>query len=146
VSVIIPNAVVSPLDHGRMSLMIPTFYQGKVGEVVERCLKKHNGFCKLTIDVPFKPRSTGYKSANHHLRGHEQQIAMAVPCTLSEVHETIKEELADWPERVINGPRGTKFIKASEADISSAVCAAAIELCHVWAAHLGITLIEEATK
>jgi hypothetical protein len=110
--------------------------------MIEKCVKTRGGFGKLSLDLPFKPRSTGYKSANHHLRGHEQQIARAVPCTLSEVHETIKEELADWPEKVINGPSGAKFIKASEADISSAVCAAAIDLCHVWAAHLGITLQE----
>jgi hypothetical protein len=61
---------------------------------------------------------------------------------MSEVHDTIKQELAEWPEKMVEGPRGAKFIKASEADISSTVCAAAIEICHMWAAHIGLILRE----
>jgi hypothetical protein len=104
---------------------------------------KNAGYLTLTVDLPHRPRTTGWKSQNHHLRGHEQQIAKGLGLTMTEVHETIKAELADWPERAVQGPKGERFIKLSEREISVEVCAAAIELCHAWAAHVGITLIED---
>ena len=105
---------------------------------------KTGEYFRVRIDRPFKPRSTGEWSQNHHLRGHEQQLASAMGLTMSEIHDTIKMELASWPEKVVKGPKGEKFIKLSEADISSAVCAEAIELCHVWAAHISLVLREKA--
>jgi hypothetical protein len=96
----------------------------------------------MDLDIPFRPRTIGFKSQSHHLRGHEKQIAKFLGLTMSEIHQTIKEELAEWPETIINGPRGDKIIKASERDISIEVCSAAIEICHVWAAHVALELIE----
>jgi hypothetical protein len=65
---------------------------------------------------------------------------------MSEIHDTIKAELAEWPEKMVNGPHGERFVKLSESEISVEVCAAAIELCHTWAAHVGIQLIEGSTE
>jgi hypothetical protein len=110
--------------------------------LVALAFSKHNGFLMFNVTEPFQPRTVGWKSQNHHLRGHCRQIAKYCDLTMSEVHNTIKDELADWPERMIEGPRGARIIKASEADISMEVCAAAIEVCHAWAAHLGFVLIE----
>lgn len=94
------------------------------------------------IPLVNRPRSTGPLSQNHHLRGHEQQLARELHHTMSEIHDTIKAELATWPEKQINGPNGERFVKLSEAEITVEVCAAAIELTHAWAAHVGIELVE----
>lgn len=126
----------------RFIVEVPLSYKPLLDALLQKTYNRHNGHLDFTVDTPKRPRTTGYKSQNHHLRGHEQQIAKALGLTLTEVHETIKNELADWPEKQINGPRGERFVKLSEAEISTEVCAAAIELCHAWAAHTGVTLIE----
>ncbi len=125
-----------------LTIALPDSLRSRVWGWVYAVGAKTNFHFRIRMDKPFVPRSTGYKSQNHHLRGHCKQIAQFLGLTMSEVHETIKNELALWPEKMINGPHGERFVKESEADISMEVCAAAIELCHVWAAHIGCPLIE----
>jgi hypothetical protein len=135
-------------DLPRLSITVevPVEYKPRVDALLQKAYGNHNGHLTFSVELPTKPRTTGYKSQNHHLRGHEQQLAKELGLTMSEVHDTIKTELASWPERMVNGPHGEKWIKASEADISSAVCAEAIELCHMWAAHTGVQLIESVDE
>lgn len=129
---------------GGVKLDVPKGYEEAFRSLSERSASKHAGYVTARLDMPHKPRSTGWKSQNHHIRGHERQIAIGLGLTMSEVHDTIKAELASWPEKMVNGPKGERFVKLSEAEISMEVCAEAIELCHAWAAHVGITLVEDA--
>lgn len=40
-------------------------YRSRLQEVLDRCWEKSNGFVSITIDRPYKPRTTGEKSQNN---------------------------------------------------------------------------------
>ena len=100
---------------------------------------KYNNFAQIKIDKPFKLRSTGYKSQNHHLHGHIRQIAGELGYNNSEIKNYIKSECSEWPLENVLG----KAVPKSEAKLSSAEEAAAIEFCHRLAAENNIILIED---
>ena len=141
-SLTIPNAVVSEkLEYGRISLLIPTFYQGRADEVVSTCLKKHGGFCKVTLAPPFKPRTFGPGSQSAHLHGHLQQLAVHFGYTLGEMKEIMKHDVPEWPWVKVMARRA--WIRPeSEANVSTVVESKAIEWTHLIAAEEGITLQE----
>jgi hypothetical protein len=140
-SVVIPNAVVTELDHGRLTLMVPTFYQVKAGEVVDRCLKKNNGFCKVTIDVPAKPRTTGELSQNNHAWGHATQIAAGLSQG-DDPRDVLYDACiatAGYPTRM---NKFCRIVPQSWSMATTVQAAAVIETLHRIAAEFGITLKE----
>ena len=48
--------------------------QTSLRNVLRICQDKHNDFVRVTIKPPYKPRTTGAHSQNHHLNGHIIQI------------------------------------------------------------------------
>ena len=56
-------------------LKIPDEYQNTFHELIDYCNDKRSGFMRLVLSPPFKHRSTGEFSQNHHINGHCQQIA-----------------------------------------------------------------------
>ena len=91
-----------------------------------------------------KPRTTGWKSQNHHINGHCQQIAMGTGCSFSAVKERMKELAIDRGYPIETLPDGA--VKArSEADVDTVAAAALIDTIHQFADEWleGFVFIEE---
>jgi hypothetical protein len=103
-------------------------------------------YLAVRLDLRHRPRSTGWKSQNHHIRGHARQLCEYTGYTMSEMMQAIKEDTPSWPVEFREFRGKQRKFYASEADISMEVCAEAIEICHRTAFDLGVVLIEENDK
>ena len=56
-------------------IKIPDDYKQTFLDLIKYCNEKRGGFMRLILSPPFKHRSTGEKSQNHHINGHVQQIS-----------------------------------------------------------------------
>ncbi len=114
--------------------------------LLEKAEAKCGGYVSLRLDLPHRPRTTGWKSQNHHLRGHVRQLCGYTGFTMQEMMQAIKEECPNWPVdfKEFRGKRRTVY--ASEADINVEICSEAIEITHRIAADLAVRLVEEATS
>jgi len=56
-------------------LIIPDDYKQTFYDILKYCDGKRGGYMRLILSPPFKHRSTGEKSQNHHINGHVQQIS-----------------------------------------------------------------------
>lgn len=108
---------------------------------LERCRDKNNDYVLLTMQPPKTPRTTGFKSQNHHLNGHIMQICNETKNTYDAIKYCVKmlavEEMG-YPYTLIDGhiwPKEERYCSTDE-------CAKLIEAAHVWAAHHGIILKE----
>lgn len=54
---------------------IPDDYKQTFHNMIDFCNNKRGGYMRLMLSPPFKHRSTGEKSQNHHINGHVQQIS-----------------------------------------------------------------------
>jgi len=107
--------------------------------LLDKSATKHNGYLTVSFDLPHRPRSTGFKSQNHHLFGHAAQIGKELGYDRREMVYLIAEMTPEWPMVEFKG----KMVPRSESTISVEVAAAAIETAHRVAAENGIRLIEE---
>ncbi len=117
--------------------------QEALRNILRTCQDKYNDYVQVTLKPPFPPRTTGPKSQNHHLNGHIMQICNATQHSYEAIKYCVKmlavEEMG-YPYEIIDGhiwPKG-------ESDCDTAECALLIEAAHVWAAHHGIILREDA--
>lgn len=122
-----------------MLVVVPDSFWPTQRELLDRSEQRHSNYLTLDISLPHKPRSTGYKSQNHHLWGHAAQIGEHLGYDRREMVYLIAEMTNGWPMVECMG----KMIPRSESMISSAVAAEAIEVAHRIAAENGINLIEE---
>lgn len=109
--------------------------------ILRTCQTKYNDYVSVTFKPPYKPRSTGYKSQNHHLNGHIMQICKATGNSYKIVKDCIKQiamEQFGYGFETIAG----HMIPKSEADCDTSECAMLIEAAHYLAADLGIVLKE----
>jgi len=127
---------------------IPT---GKMNEIAFRIqerdrpgllalFKAENAF-KLTIEPPFRKRSTGKNSQNHRINGFIQQIAVSTGVPFNGLKEYCKAEAIGEGYPFVTLPTGAVMGK-SEADISvdeAMILSATIERI---AAEWGIVLAE----
>ena len=97
---------------------------------------------QLRISQPFKPRTTGKKSQNHHINGHIQQIAAATDNLFGAVKSRLKELAISrgYPYETL--PDGSIEPK-SEADISTTEAGSLIDTIHQFADEWNIPLTEE---
>jgi len=95
----------------------------------------------VRLSRPRRPRTTGYRSQNHHLNGHIQQIASYTGDSFDDVKGHIKREaIADgYPIRTTSWGEA---VPQSESDASSFECGLLIEAAHRVASFLGATLKE----
>lgn len=129
---------------GLISFQIPTetVLRDNLVKVISACRDKHNDYCTITIRTPRKPRTTGYKSQNHHLNGHIVQICNQTGNSYSLIKDYIKLiaiEQYGYPFETYKG----KLIPKSESDCSTEECAKLIEAAHYVAAEEGVILREE---
>ena len=118
--------------------------QEALRNILRICQDKHDDYVSVTFKPPYKPRTTGEGSQNHHLNGHIMQICNETQNSYEAIKYCVKmlavEEMG-YPYEIIDGhiwPKG-------ESDCDTAECALLIEAAHVWAAHHGI-ILREATE
>jgi len=123
-------------------IKIPDKYQKTFHELIDYCNDKRGGYIKLVLTPPFKKRSTGIGSQNHHINGHCQQIANET----GEDFDVIKQEAKrkaikrGYPIRVdIFGYTRT----LSETEIDTEQAGYLIEALHEIADFLSIKLRED---
>ena len=104
-------------------------------------MKAHNGFIKLSIAVPSKPRTTGEQSQNNHAWGHATQIASGL-----NQGDDPRDVLYDACIATAGYPtRMNKFgrvVAQSWSEATTVQAAAVIETLRRFAAEFGIVLIE----
>jgi hypothetical protein len=115
--------------------------QESLRKVLRACKEKHNDYVKITVENPYKPRSTGKGSQNSHAWGHCQQIANELGCELHDV-EYIAKVRAIKRGYPISTTLGMQLPK-SQKDINTQECGYLIEEYHQIAAENGIFLKEE---
>lgn len=106
---------------------------------------------QITIEKPFRPRTTGYKSQNHALNGFIQQICMETGQDFATTKNYIKKMAIDmgYPIKTRKLPNGCvedmldwygNPIGISEKDASIQDCSLLIECAVMLATDLGIRL------
>lgn len=117
--------------------------QAALRNVLTLCRDKYNDFVSLTFKPPYKPRTTGKGSQNHHLNGHIMQICNVTGNDYETIKYCIKMTAAEqfgYPTQTVAG----HVIPKRETDCDTSECAMLIEASHYLAAQLGIVLREEA--
>lgn len=144
-AIIIPNARIARGENASGILVeIPGMFQVHVAEMVTRCWAKHNGYARVSIATPSKPRTTGKGSQSAHLHGHLSQLAVHFGYDMAEMKDAMKHYVPEWPvveERI--GKR-VRVRPESESLVDTVVESKAIDWTHLIAAEEGITLIEGA--
>jgi hypothetical protein len=115
-----PNVCIAKPKHFEDALII----------LLEQAEKKAAGYINVRLDLPHRPRTTGWKSQNHHLRGHARQLCGYTGFTMGEMMQIIKEDTSSWPVEYKEFRGKRRMIHKSEADISMEVASEAIEICH----------------
>ena len=122
-----------------VSFELPVKYRATWEKMVENA--KTNQW-NVKISRPKRPRTTGWKSQNHHINGHCQQIAMETGNSFTAVKERMKELAIGrgYPkETLVDGSVKPK----SEADIDTVEAGYLIDTIHQFADEWNIRLIEE---
>lgn len=117
--------------------------QEALRSVLKLCRDKYNDYVSVTFKPPYKPRTTGKGSQNHHLNGHIMQICTVTGNDYETIKYCIKMTAAEqfgYPVSEIAG----HIIPKRESDCDTQECAMLIEASHYLAAQLGIVLKEEA--
>lgn len=68
------NARICMFNGKLLTLDIPAYTATAVQAVVDKSTKLHNDYCKLVLDTPRRPRTTGRGSQNNAVRGVARQI------------------------------------------------------------------------
>ena len=116
--------------------------QAALRHVLTICRDKHNDFVRVTIKPPYKPRTTGKGSQNHHLNGHIMQICNFTGNDYETIKYCIKMiavEQLGFPSETIAG----HVIPKRESDCDTQECGLLIEASHMLAAELEIILRED---
>ena len=111
--------------------------------VLHICQDKHNYYVRVTLKPPYKPRTTGKGSQNHHLNGHIMQICNYTGNDYETIKYCIKMiavEQLGYDFQTIAG----HIIPKREADCDTEQCGKLIEAAHIMAAQIGLILREEA--
>ena len=130
---------------GRIAFMPPKEpeLQEALRNILRTCQDKYNDYVSVTFKPPYKPRTTGKGSQNHHLNGHIMQICNVTGNDYETIKYCIKMTAAEqfgYPTYTVAG----HVVPKRESDCDTAECAMLIEASHYLAAQLGIILREEA--
>jgi hypothetical protein len=121
----------------------------KLADIWEASKTKSNEFVTVTIELPKRPRSTGYKSQNHHFNGDCQTIATETGNSFADVKKYVKQKAIDRGYPMLLDDSGNVKLDLfgnvqgiSESDASVEECALLIDTAHQLAAELNIKLEE----
>ena len=110
-------------------------------KILISCRDKYNDFVQVTIKQPYRLRTTGANSQNHHLNGHIVQLCNITKHSYDEIKYCVKMkavEALEYPYTIING----YLLPKSEHECSTEECAKLIEAAHLLAADWQIVLKE----
>lgn len=132
-----------------ISFELPPEYRTEYAMLVKQAAEKGD-FWAVTIEPWRKKRSTGKYSQNHHFNGHCQQIAAETGNDLADVKLFVKRQAMKEGLPAKTRPDGSivysltdgEPVPISEADMNTQQCYWCIEVCHLVAAEMGITLRE----
>ena len=116
--------------------------QEALKRVLLTCHDRFSDYVQVTIKPPYKPRTTGAKSQNHHLNGHIVQLCNETQYSYDTIKYCVKMravEAMGYPYETING----YICPKSERECNTEECAKLIEASHLLAADWGIVLREE---
>ena len=117
--------------------------QEALRRILRICQDKYSDYVSVTFKPPYKPKTTGKGSQNHHLNGHIMQICNVTGNDYETIKYCIKMTAAEqfgYPTQTVAG----HVVPKRESDCDTSECAMLIEASHDLAAQLGIILREEA--
>lgn len=128
---------------GHLCFELPPEFEAReaLSQVLALCKEKTGDYVSVTLNRPYKPRSTGAGSQNHHLNGHIMQMCQATGNDYETIKYCVKMDAVEqfgYPYTEING----HIVPKGESKCDSAECAMLIEASHYLAAKLGIVLME----
>lgn len=124
-------------------IKIPDEYRQSFENMIKYCNEKRGGYMRLVLSPPFKHRSTGERSQNHHINGHCQQIANETgeDFDVIKMHAKRMAIKRGYPVKInIFG----ETVPLSETEIDTEQAGYLIESLHEIAAFLDIRLQEES--
>lgn len=122
-------------------IKVPKDYRAEFNKLIEFCEKNRGGFLRVKLSPPFKKRSTGCKSQNHHINGHIQQIANETGEEFDRLKILAKQKAVKYGYPIRTDIFGNA-VPVSETEISSEEASFLIEAVHEMAAFLDIKLRE----
>ena len=123
-------------------LKIPDDYKQTFHNLIDFCNNKRGGYLRLVLSPPFKHRSTGEKSQNHHINGHVQQISNHTGEDFDVIKMQAKRNAIKRGYPIYIDIFGNTMPK-SETEIDSTEAGYLIEELHLIADFLSIKLREE---
>jgi hypothetical protein len=109
--------------------------------LIEKSAAKNNGYVRIKISLPGRPRTTGEKSQNHRLNGFIQQICMSTGNDFDMIKVLIKMRAIDKGYPFLTLPTGDRYPK-SESFSTVEECSLLIAETEQLAAEEGIRLKE----
>lgn len=119
----------------------------QLADLWDKALAKHGGYATVTIELPKRPRSTGYRSQNSHVQGHCESIAEQLGYEQTQVYDAIKRMAVGtfgYPTHMnemdgVEEPKPQRFATVEEANLL-------IKMCHHFADAHNFWLIEIEDK
>ena len=130
-------------EKGKLCFLLPDdeILLHNLSKVISVCKEKYNDMVKLTFKPPYRKRSTGKGSQNHHLNGHIIQLCNETGHSYTEMKHYIKMkavECFNYPYSVV----GDYVVPMAESECNTEECSKLIECVHCIAAEQGIFLKE----
>lgn len=139
---VVPNATVEGMtDDGDLLVTIPAAFRDSIRQIVGRCIQKHGGFARVSIDRPSKPKTTGEESQNNHAWGHATQIAQGLNQG-DDPRDVLYDACIATPGYPTRMNKFGRVVAKSWSEATTVEAAAVIETLHRLAAEFGIVLIE----
>ena len=126
----------------RICFAVPELVRLSLWEMVQRWVDKGIDTWHVVIHPPYKKRTTGEKSQNHHAWGHAGHIAMVVGETREKIMSDAKERAVSLGYPTYEDWEG-KIVPISETEASTEEYSHVIEALHQIAAFLEIELPED---
>ena len=129
-------------DHICFEVPADTGLQTALRRVLGVCRDKYEDYVSCVFAPPYKPRTTGGGSQNHHLNGHILQLCNETGNDYETIKYCVKMtavEKFDYPYTEIAG----HIVPKRERDCNTEECAKLIEAVHLLSAELSIVLREE---
>ena len=123
-------------------LKIPEDYKQTFLNIIKYCNEKRGGYMRLVLSPPFKHRTTGEKSQNHHINGHCQQISNETGEEFDRVKIVAKGRAIKRGYPIRTDIFGNT-VPLSETEIDTEQAGYLIESLHEIADFLGVVLNEQ---
>ena len=109
--------------------------------LLKYCTDKRGGFLRVVLYPPFKHRSTGHKSMNHHINGHVQQICNETGEDFDIIKEYAKKKAVKYGYPIRSDIFGHDM-PVSETEIDDTQAGYLVDALHEMAAFLNVILNE----